>query len=111
MVIAYNVLNNVEAPHRLAVCSHIESLVGKDLIVAIIVPSNLVNRPYQELLSIWCGFFPTLKLSYSSVGKPERTVSLQSEPITYVTLFLWLYREPAEVVPPVPRVRLKKKGT
>ena len=108
MVIAYNMLNNVEAQHRIPVCNHIESLVGKNLIVVIIVPSNLVDRPYQELLSIWRGFFPTLKLSYASVGEPEQTVSLQAQPITYVPLFLWLYRDQAEVVPPVPRVRLKK---
>lgn len=111
MVIAYNVLNNVEPQHRIPVCNHIESLVGKDLIVAIIVPSNLVDRPYQELLSTWRGFFPGLKLSSASVGKPEKTVSLQHDPITYVPLFLWLYRDQAEVVPPVPRVRVKKKGT
>lgn len=111
MVIAYNVLNVVEVPYRIPVCNHIESLVGKDLIVAIIVPSNLVNRPYQELLDIWRGFFPTLRLSYASVGKPEQTVSLQAKPVTYVTLFLWLYRDQAEVVPVQPRIRVKKKGT
>jgi SAM-dependent methyltransferase len=111
LVIAYNLLNNVEAPYRLAVCSHIESLVGKDLIVAIIVPNNEDSRSHKELINMWRNYFPGLKLSYSSAGHPERTVGLKERPITFVPLFLWFYRDQAEVVPPVPRVRVKKKGT
>ena len=108
MVIAFNVLNNVEPVHRRAVCNHMESLVAKDLIVAVVVPSNLINRPHQELLDIWRNFFPGLRLSYSAIGKPEKTISLKELPMTYVTLFLWLYRDQVEVVPLQPRVRVKK---
>lgn len=111
MVIAYNVLNIVEAPYRRTVCSHIESLVGKDLILAIIVPNSENSHSHKELINIWRNYFPGLRLSYSSVGNPEKTVNLKEQPIIYVTLFLWLYRDQAEVVPTVPRVRLKKKGT
>jgi hypothetical protein len=111
MVIAFNVLSQVEPIHRQPVCKHVESLVARDLILVIIVPSNLIDRPYRELLDVWRSFFPNLSLSYSVVGEPEKTVSLTDQTITYVPLFIWLYREPEEVVPPQPRVRVKKKGT
>jgi hypothetical protein len=108
MVIAYNVLNNVEVDYRAKVCAHIESLVGRDLILAIVAPI----KHQGDLMTTWINRFPQLKLSYSAVGYPEHTVSLvDQKPVTFVTLFAWLYRAPAEVIPVEPRIRVKKKGT
>ena len=108
MVIAYNVLNNVEVPYRARVCSHIESLVGRDLILAIQVPRS-GNHP--TLINDWIKLFPGLLVSYSSISIPEEMVGLKGQPISAPTLFIWLYRAPAEVIPVEPRVRVKKKGT
>ena len=108
MVLAMNLLENVEADYRQTVCDHIQSLVGRDLILAIIAPI----KHQGDLMTTWINRFPQLKLSYSAVGYPEHTVSLvDQKPVTFVTLFAWLYRAPAEVIPVEPRVRVKKKGT
>lgn len=108
MVIAYNLLNNVEPSHVDVVCEHINSLVGKDLILAIVIP---VNFMHDNLINVWINKFPQLKLSYSSVGPTENTIGIKGQPVAFLPLFIWLYREPEEVVVVPPRVRLKKKGT
>jgi hypothetical protein len=107
MVIAFNLLENVEADYKQPVCNHIQSLVGRDLILAIKMPND--QQLARELPAKWISKFPQLKVSYSAIGKPEQTVSLQTQqPKTFVTLFIWLYREQAEVIPLEPRVRVKK---
>jgi hypothetical protein len=108
MVIAYNMLNYVEADYRQRVCTHIESLVGKDLILACQVTRA---ESCTKLIDYWIGLFPQLSVSYASVGIPEPVVGLVGQPITFPTMFIWLYRAPAEVIPVEPRVRVKKKGT
>jgi hypothetical protein len=108
MVICYNVLNNVELDYLDRVCAHVESLVAKDLIIAIVVPTNRIN---QRRANYWIQQFPQLRVSYHVLSEPEETISMTGAKASFTTLFIWMYREPAEVVPVQPRVRVKKKGT
>lgn len=109
MVIVYNVLNSVEPKYLADVCEHISSLVARDLILAIVVREDAL---YEGLDQVWINKFPDLKLSYACVGQQaEDTVGLTGKHIRFKTIFIWMYREPEEVVPPVPRIRVKKKGT
>jgi len=106
MVIVYNVLNNVEPKYLADVCAHISSLVAKDLILAIVVREDAM---YKGLDQGWINKFPDLKLSYSTVGQQaEDTVGVTGKHIRFKTMFIWMYREQEEVVPPVPRIRVKK---
>jgi len=108
MVICYNVLNNVELDYLDRVCAHVESLVAKDLIIAIVVPTNRIN---QRRANYWIQQFPQLRVSYHVLSEPEETISMTGAKASFTTLFIWMYREPEEVIPPQPRVRVKKKGT
>lgn len=109
MVIAYNLLNNVEPSYLQTVCQHIESLVTKDLILAVVLPEEIAREPGFEYL--WINKFPNLSVSYFSTGAIEETVGLSGKPLKFNTLFIWMYRPSEEIVPPQPRIRVKKKGT
>jgi hypothetical protein len=106
MVIVYNVLNNVEPKYLADVCEHISSLVARDLILAIVVSEDAL---YKGLDQVWINKFPDLKLSYACVGQQaEDAVGLTGKHIKFKTMFIWMYRQLEEVVPPQPRIRVKK---
>ena len=105
LVICYNVLNNVEADYLDRVCAHIESLVARDLIIAIIMPAE---RASEDTANYWISRFPNLGASYWTISPGEEGPNVTGKMMQFKTVFIWLYREPEEVVVVPPRVRLKK---
>jgi hypothetical protein len=66
------------------------------------------ERASEDTADYWIGQFPNLGVSYWTISPGEEGPSITGTMMQFKTVFMWMYREPEEVIVPAPRVRLKK---